>query len=89
VPLAAAGGLVLAVLLRELPRHRSGFVVLACGGGVLGASAAYNGAWMPYILPGLWIVLGVTLPTWGVVAWRSGLPAAETTPVEQPPRQAA
>jgi hypothetical protein len=89
VPLAAAGGLVLAVLLRELPRWRPDFVVLAGGGAVVGAVAARYGAWMQDLLPGRWYIVGLTLPAWGVVAWRSRRIPTAAPKAAQPPRQAA
>jgi hypothetical protein len=81
VPLAAPGGLVLAVLLRERPAVRPGFLVLASGGVVLGTIAACYGPWVQHMVPGFWFIVGLTLSTWGVVAWRNGkkapAPAAE------------
>src|SRR5262249_21164135 len=66
VPLGAAGATVLAVLLRECPRYRSEFVVLASGGGVIGVLSAWYGAWSPPPRVAYWVVVGVTLAAWGV-----------------------
>ena len=67
VPLLAAGYLVLAVLIREVPAVRTDLVVLLAGGFVIGAEGVIRGPWYGRIPSTYWPVVGVTLLAWGVV----------------------
>ncbi len=88
VPLAAAGGTVLAVLLRECPRYRPDFVVLACGGGAVGALSAWYGAWTPPPRVDYWVLVGVTLAAWGFAVLRRRRRRVGTATVGAPRRAA-
>ena len=65
VPLIAAGYLVLAVLVREVPTSRTDLVILLAGGLVICAEATVRGPWHGRILKTYWPVVGVALFAWG------------------------
>lgn len=74
VPLLAAGYLVLAVLIREVPAARTDLLLLSGGALVIAAEGTIRGPWYGRILLTYWPVVGVTLLAWGVVwgrrVWR-------------------
>jgi hypothetical protein len=65
VPLAAAGYLVLAVLVRQVPGSRTDLVLLLAGGLVICVESTIRGPWHGRILKTYWPVVGVTLFAWG------------------------
>jgi hypothetical protein len=67
VPLSAAGYLVLAVLIREVPAARTDLVVLLAGSLVIAVEGTIRGPWYGRILSTYWPVVGITLAAWGVV----------------------
>jgi hypothetical protein len=85
VPFLAPGFWVLAVLLRDRPGCRPGFVALAAWGGVLAAVMWWNGPWHPRMVPFLWPVVGAALTTWAGVAWGRRRAAAPAAPAEAEP----
>jgi len=91
VPLAAPGGVVLAVLLRERPAWRADFAALAAWGSVLAALAAWHGCWMDHLIPGYWVFVGLALLSWGLVVLRRArrpAPMPATLPLRGPHRPA-
>jgi hypothetical protein len=69
VPLLAPAFVMLAICLRDLPRHRVDFLILAGGGVLLGAGMAVKGPWSGRILPFYWLIYGGTLAIWGGFWW--------------------
>ena len=73
VPLIAAGYLVLAVLVREVPAARSDLILLMVAGLVLCVEATIRGPWHGRILKTYWPVVGITLFAWGALWVRRGI----------------
>lgn len=67
VPLVAAGYLVLAVLVREVPAWRTDLVILLVGGLVICVEATARGPWHGRILKSYWPAVAVTLLAWGAI----------------------
>jgi hypothetical protein len=67
VPLLAAGYLVLAVLVRDVPAARTDLLLLSSGGLVIAVEGTIRGPWYGRILTTYWPAVGVTLLAWGVV----------------------
>ena len=70
VPLLAPGYLVLAVMLRELPKLGRDLAALSAWGAALVPVMWHGGPWMPKLIPYWWVYLAGGLTTWGLVRWR-------------------
>lgn len=70
VPLLAPGYYVLLIVLRNQPRHYPGFLVLAAGGLMLSVLMWHYGPWMTKMVPGYWLIVGVTLLGWSTAVLR-------------------
>ena len=70
VPLLGPGYLALAILLRDCPRIRTQFLVVAAGGVVMAVPMAWYGPWIRHMVPGYWFIVGATLAAWAAVGWR-------------------
>ena len=79
VPFLAPSFWLLAVLLRDRPRLRADFAVLAAWGGVLGLVMWAKGPWAMRMVPMMWPIFAAAVLCWGAVAvsrlrlrtWRS------------------
>jgi hypothetical protein len=84
VPFLAPGFWLVAERLRQRPELRADFAVLAGGGAVLAAVMWTGGPWTGRVVPGLWVVVGVTLLAWGGVAVRRACRPATRIASEEP-----
>jgi hypothetical protein len=76
VPFLAPGFWLLAVVLRDRPRQRAGFLALSAWGVVLAGLMWWKGPWTMRMVPLMWPVVGSALLTWGIVAARRNQQAA-------------
>jgi hypothetical protein len=85
VPFLAPGFWLLAVVLRDRPRHRAAFLALSAWGVVLAGIMWWKGPWAMRMVPLMWPVVGCALLTWGIVAARRKPRAAvdSTLPLKQ------
>lgn len=67
VPLVAAGYLILAVLVREVPAARTDLLVLLPGGLVLAVEGTIRGPWDGRVLYTYWPTVGLSVVAWAVV----------------------
>jgi hypothetical protein len=90
VPLLAPGYFALAILVREYPACRRGFVVLGLWGAVMGAVMWWCGPWTQHLVPGHWFLVTAALLTWSLVYRRSREKAAllKHSPQENPAQAA-
>jgi hypothetical protein len=90
VPLLAAGYLVAAVVVRELPGWRTDLLVLTVGGMILSVEGTTRGPWDGRVLFVYWPTVGVILLVWGaiwvrrVVTWSARRRAAITSETIRP-----
>lgn len=73
VPLIAAGYLILAVLVREVPASRTDLLLLLAGGLVICVEATIRGPWHGRTLKTYWPVVALTLLAWGYLWARRAL----------------
>lgn len=69
VPLLAPGYLVLALVLRELPRYRADFLILSGWGLIVTAQAWIRGPWQGSWLAIYWPVYAAAIVSWAGYRW--------------------
>jgi len=64
VPLLAPGYYILTLLLRYDPTAAGDLRILSIGGFILGAQMWREGPWMRRMVPGYWLIVGLTCLVW-------------------------
>ncbi len=71
LPIVPFGYLITALSLREFPHHIADIFILGIGQFLLGVEGIYYSCWWGGVLPYYWIIIGITLLTWGILnLWR-------------------